>query len=250
MEAREAELVRQLQEKDSELAELEATAVAAEAAAAAAAAEAASAEERAAASAEPDDAHLEAEIMDRLQSELAAALDEKESWIRQLRAARESQQAGVETIDELLRETHAQREAMATAEATIAQLGASNAELREQLNEFIGHANHRQRIQHTMMIKEENGKLKAERTKLQEELARTDKLINRLRLELDRTQRRMVRGLSCGPSEAGCSTAPSIGASSTTEGGAGGRGRRRTSQHRRLLLVGRLLAAPASTFAV
>ena len=150
-----------------------------------------------------------AAAVEAVEAELAAALDEKEAWLARLHAAREAQREGVATVDQLLGETQALRKAGAEAEATIASLAASNDELRAQLDELAGHQNHRQRIQHTMRIKEENGRLQEERSRLQEELGMTQRLITRLRWELDRTQRRAARGYSCGASECG-STAPSL----------------------------------------
>ena len=65
-------------------------------------------------------------------------------------------------------------------------------ELRAQMAALVGHQNHKQKIQHTMRIKQENTNLRNERDRMAEDLASHNRLILRLRLELDRTQRRLT----------------------------------------------------------
>lgn len=123
------------------------------------------------------------ERMDALQAELARALDERDAWLAELREGRDAQQ-------KQKREAEAQRKAHDADTRELAALKRECEQLRTQMASLVGHQNHKQKIHYTMKLKEDNSALKQQQQAMGDELAKTRKLVERLRAELDRQQRR------------------------------------------------------------
>ena len=79
---------------------------------------------------------------------------------RELKAAREKQKAAGSAEEEFKAKAEADGGEGGGGEARAAELDAKNDELRAEIAKLIGHQNHKQKIQHTMRIKEENDALK------------------------------------------------------------------------------------------
>ena len=100
--------------------------------------------------------------------------------------------------------------------AELHRLRAEGAELRAQMAALVGHQNHKQKIQYTMSLKRDNDALKAANVEMGEDAAKSKRLVERLRTELERAQRRAARAAD-GGSEAG-SVAPSVAGTSSEAG--------------------------------
>ena len=121
-----------------------------------------------------------------LQLKLKAALDERAKWIGELKAAREKQKAAGRAEEEFKAKAEAAEAKEAAAKEKAAELDAKNDELRAEIAKLIGHQNHKQKIQHTMRIKEENDALKRMHDAACDEVTNQRLLVERLTAQLER----------------------------------------------------------------
>ena len=124
--------------------------------------------------------------MEDLQVKLKAALDERAKWICELKAAREKQKAAGSAEEEFKAKAEASEAKEAAAKEKAAELDAKNDELRAEIAKLIGHQNHKQKIQHTMRIKEENDALKKMHDAACDEVTNQRLLVERLTAQLER----------------------------------------------------------------